>query len=47
MKLYLASAALFAAVSANSNADDTTGLFGTTEQWKTGIIPIKQEENGE
>jgi hypothetical protein len=41
MKFCLAAAALIAAVSANTNADDTTGIFGSAEQWKTGIIPIE------
>jgi hypothetical protein len=31
---------------ANTNADDTTGIFGNKDQWKTGIVPIKAESNG-
>jgi carboxypeptidase C (cathepsin A) len=26
--------------SANSNIDDTTGIFGNAEQWKTGTVKI-------
>lgn len=33
--------ALFACVAyANTNADDTTGIFGDAEQWKTGTVSI-------
>lgn len=33
--------ALFAATAyANTNADDTTGIFGDAEQWKTGTVSI-------
>lgn len=32
---------LFAAVAyANTNADDTTGIFGDAEQWKTGFVTV-------
>jgi len=37
-------AALTALTTANTNRDDTTGIFGTVEQWKTGIIPIKDDD---
>ena len=40
MKFALASAMLVAYVSANSNADDTTGIFGNDEQWKSGLVKI-------
>ena len=33
--------ALFATVAyANTNADDTTGIFGNAEQWKTGFVTV-------
>jgi cathepsin A (carboxypeptidase C) len=39
MKLFITS--LIAAIaSANSNADDTTGIFGNDELWKTGTVKI-------
>ena len=25
---------------ANTNADDTTGIFGNAEQWKTGYVTV-------
>ena len=25
---------------ANSNVDDTTGILGNAEQWKSGIVPV-------
>jgi carboxypeptidase C (cathepsin A) len=31
---------LAAFVAANTNADDTTGIFPGTDQWKTGLITI-------
>jgi carboxypeptidase C (cathepsin A) len=33
-------ACLTTAALANSNADDTTGIFGNAEQWKTGTVVI-------
>lgn len=39
MKFVLA-AIIAAFASANSNVDDTTGIFGNAEQWKTGIVPV-------
>jgi len=40
MKIALVAAMLAAYVSANSNADDTTGIFGNDEQWKSGLVKI-------
>jgi cathepsin A (carboxypeptidase C) len=36
----LAVSMLFALVAANSNADDTNGIFGNTEQWRSGLVNI-------
>jgi len=32
--------ALTAITTANTNADDTTGIFGDSDQWKSGIVPV-------
>lgn len=47
MRFLFAAAAILGAVTANTNADDTTGIFGNDDQWKTGIINIgrRTEEN--
>uniref|UniRef100_A0A7S3I0W3 Carboxypeptidase n=2 Tax=Choreotrichia TaxID=141411 RepID=A0A7S3I0W3_9SPIT len=38
--------ALFACVAyANTNADDTTGIFGDAEQWKTGFVTVDKFED--
>ena len=36
----LSIAAIAAVATANTNADDTTGIFGNTEQWKTGLVTV-------
>lgn len=40
MKIAHVAAMLAAYVCANSNADDTTGIFGNDEQWKSGLVKI-------
>lgn len=40
MRFTLATSMLAAYVAANSNIDDTTGIFGDSEQWKTGLVNI-------
>jgi len=42
MKTFIASAALIGATLANSNKDDTTGIFGDADQWKSGLITIEK-----
>ena len=38
--------ALFATTAyANTNADDTTGIFGNAEQWKTGTVSIDTHDD--
>ena len=38
--------ALFATLAyANTNADDTTGIFGNDEQWKTGFVQIDEHKD--
>ena len=39
MKFFITSM-IAAIASANSNADDTTGIFGNDELWKTGTVKI-------
>jgi cathepsin A (carboxypeptidase C) len=41
MKTFIAST-LTAATLANSNKDDTTGIFGDADQWKSGLITIEK-----
>jgi len=31
-------AAIAAVVTANDNSDDTTGIFGDADQWKSGYV---------
>jgi cathepsin A (carboxypeptidase C) len=47
MKTFIASSALVAAALANTNKDDTTGIFGDADQWKTGLITIEKGALGE
>ena len=46
MKTFFASLALFGAAIANSNKDDTTGIFGDADQWKSGLITIETDAIG-
>lgn len=40
MKFTLAVAIVLGYAAANSNVDDTTGIFGESEQWKSGLVSI-------
>ena len=40
MKFTLAASILAACAMANSNADDVNGIFGDSEQWKTGLVKV-------
>lgn len=41
----LVAVAITAIVNANTNANDTTGIFGNAEQWKTGIVKLDKLNN--
>jgi len=41
----LISACLVAIASANSNKDDTTGIFGESDQWRTGLVSIDKRDD--
>lgn len=43
MRIIIALLATYAA--ANTNADDTTGIFGDSEQWVTGLVPIDKRDD--
>ncbi len=44
MRILFSAAALIGAALANTNADDTTGIFGNADQWKTGLIEIPKDD---
>ena len=44
-KSIFATAAIAAIAAANSNSDDTKGIFGTDEQWKTGFVTIDSHKD--
>lgn len=44
MKSFILSAIAGIAL-ANSNADDTTGIFGNSDQWKTGFVTVDSHDD--
>ena len=44
MKAFLASA-IAAVAMANSNADDVTGIFGDSDQWRTGYVTVDNHKD--
>lgn len=44
MKAFLASA-IAAVALANSNADDVTGIFGNSDQWRTGYVTVDEHKD--
>jgi len=44
MKTAFGAAVFFAVAAANDNSNDTTGIFGDSDQWKTGLIGINRDD---
>jgi len=45
MKNFVLPAVISALAAANSNVDDDLGIFGDTDQWRTGIVDIDKRSD--